>query len=253
MKIKNRTIIAIAILIIVGIVYYYQEIRVVEQVIPKVGVVVATKDIPYNTVLDESMVAIEERFTEDQLKEKGYITSTVDKVLGKRTRVPLYKNETIKLQRLMDNEKYMDYYKDIKRTIFEFTIRKEDKALNLKAGSYIDIWLEPNDKGLETLKTSRKIFEKKQVLSIKDDNFLKLGSTPDSYIPSYIAIQLTDEEIKELLDVVDTEYYEYKVTLYGENLEESIKVEILEEQKRKAQEQSTENNENDSMESDNNE
>lgn len=230
-KINNRVLTALFIVIIVGVVYYYQEIRVVEQEIKKIPVIVTTADIPENTIIEESMVTTEERYVEDQQKEKGYITSHLDKVVGKRTKVPLYKGETVKLKRLMDDEKYMKYYDDTNKKITYFSLRKEDKAINFKEGGFIDIWLEPNELGHELLKTSEKIFEKVKIIDIKDDKYMTLNSVPEAYIPSYIGVAISDKDIKNVLDVFNEQYYEFKITAYGENLNYEIKTELIEKAK----------------------
>jgi Flp pilus assembly protein CpaB len=144
-KISNKLIIAIALILITGIIFYFQNIKEYEAEVPMASVIVAVKDIPEDTLITKDMVQIEKRYSEDILKQQDYLTSTVEKVVGKRTVTPIYKNEEINQNRLIENQPYMEEKDNEKRTMFTIAITTTmDKALNIKEGSFIDIWLQPN-------------------------------------------------------------------------------------------------------------
>jgi len=148
-KISNKLIIAIALIIITVVIFYFQNIKEYEVAVPMTSVVVAIEDIPENTIIKESMVQLEERYSEDLLKQKDSLTSTLEKIVGKRTITPIYKNEEINQKRVVENEKYMDEKDSEKRRMFTISIETTmDKALNIKEGSFIDIWLEPNQNAI---------------------------------------------------------------------------------------------------------
>jgi len=265
-KISTLTIVAIAIIIIVGVIYYYEEIREVKVEIPRTNVVVATKYIPANTVIEEGMITIEQRYTQDLLKQKDNLTSSIEKVLGKRTRVPLYKNEEIVLDRLIENKPYMN--DDYEKKQIEIALYSTDKALNIKEGSFIDIWLEPTSEGLkrqdeldattnvpeeEKIKP-RKILEKVQIATVDNANLEELikddlkqnKKTSSNYdkeseknAPTYISIELNDEDIEKIMGV-DDRYYQFRITLYSENKEYKVLGEIIE-TKKEVGEQNEEN------------
>lgn len=254
-KISTLTVVAIAIIIIVGIIYYYEEIREIKVEIPKTNVVVATKYIPANTVIEEDMITIEKRYTQDLLKQKDNLTSSIDKVLGKRTRVSLYKNEEIVLDRLIENKPYMNADYDKKQ--IEIALYSTDKALNIKEGCFVDIWLEPTSEGFkrqdeleattnvpeEKKIKPRKLLEKVQIATVDNSNLVelieaenskkdkKLSSNDDKEseknAPTYISIELNDEDIKKIMSV-DDRYYQFRVTLYSENKEYKVLGEIIE-------------------------
>ena len=145
-------IIAVALIIIVGIIYYFQNIKEHEVEIPLSEVIVAKEYIPENTVITKDMIFKEARYTHDLLKQKGYLTSKEENILGKRTRVPLYKDEPVNMERLIENKPYMDESDDLKKTMFTISINNLDKALDIKRGSYIDLWVEPNENGIMEMK-----------------------------------------------------------------------------------------------------
>ena len=147
-KISNKIIIAVSLLVIALIIFYFQNVKEYEVEIPLSGVIVAKENIPDNTVITQDMIVKEARYTTDLLKQKGDLTSMEEKVLGKRTRVPIYKNEPVHLKRLLENKPYMEEKDSIKKKMFTIAIAEKDKALNIQKGNYIDIWMEFNQNGL---------------------------------------------------------------------------------------------------------
>lgn len=227
-KISNYTLIGIFILIIVALTFYFVEVREANAEIATVGVVIATQDIDSNQVITADMVKVDNRYTEDQLKEQGNITSELSKVIGKRSKAPIYKGETIKLQRVIENRSYMNPDQEKKGNIFSMVVGKTDKALDIKKGDYIDIWLEPNDKALEKYKDSRKLFEKIRIEELKSENhaIYTQGNNDDEAL-GYILINLDSQETKQLLDVLGSSEFSVRITHYGEHRNYEIETEVF--------------------------
>nr|WP_280922411.1 SAF domain-containing protein [Sedimentibacter acidaminivorans] len=217
--------------------YYYEEIKVPEANIETIEVIVATSNIKENTVIKKNMLSIEKRYAEDVLKT-GNIARTYDEVVGKRTIVPLYKNEMINNNRIIENKKYMNN-KD--QTQIAISLNEVDKALELHQGDYIDIWLEPVSQSQDNQEViePHKLIEKIQIVSIHDSNYNNIEKekktvSEDSIITSdtvhvsaYITIEFSDEALKEIYSV-DKNLYTLRVTRYGEEKFYSIVGRIIE-------------------------
>lgn len=218
-KINNYTLTGIFLLIIIALTFYFLEVRETNQEVATVGVVIATQDIEANKLITKDMVTLENRFTEDQLKEQGNITSELNKVVGKRTSAPIYKNETIKLQRIMENKEYMNQELDKEKNLISIIINNTDKALEIKKGDYIDIWMEPNNKAIELQKQAKLLFEKIKIQELKDENYFTFtpGQTIEEGKLGYIIIGLDDIQTKELLNAQGDGYYSFKISHYGEH------------------------------------
>jgi len=233
-KVSSLTIIAIAIILIIGVIYYYEEMKEVKVDIATTPVVVVKDDIPENTVITEDMVSIDKRHTNDLLKEQDLITSQLDKVVGKRTRVPLYANETVKLNRILDNEPYMSSDNLNKKQV-AFKIVDTDKALDIKKGDYIDIWLEPSKDGIEVSEVSKKLFEKLQIVQLDNDSHNNLGKSmekngeTESVTPTYITIELVDTDIEMLLNI-DEVLFALRISYYGDDKFYKVVGEVIERQ-----------------------
>ncbi|MBP1926737.1 Flp pilus assembly protein CpaB [Sedimentibacter acidaminivorans] len=224
-------------IILAAVFYYYEEIKVPEANIETIEVIVATSNIKENTVIKKNMLSIEKRYAEDVLKT-GNIARTYDEVVGKRTIVPLYKNEMINNNRIIENKKYMNN-KD--QTQIAISLNEVDKALELHQGDYIDIWLEPVSQSQDNQEViePHKLIEKIQIVSIHDSNYNNIEKekktvSEDSIITSdtvhvsaYITIEFSDEALKEIYSV-DKNLYTLRVTRYGEEKFYSIVGRIIE-------------------------
>lgn len=223
-KISNKVIIAIALLVIAGIVFYYQNIKSYEVEVQKSTVVVANEDIPFNTLITKEMIVIDERYTPDLLKQSDNITGGEENIIGKRTNSPIYKGEPISTKKLIENKKYMEDDDTKKRTMFTIMIAETDKSLNIEKNSYIDVWYEPNQNyvnksfelGQKEPKPILKL-EKYRVYDIKSDAHLPIASSSEDSVISYLTLYLTDEEILACLEVEEWNYSQ-RITLHGEHL-----------------------------------
>jgi len=220
-KISNYKILAICVLIIIGVVYYYEDYKEIKIEIPTKDVIVFTVDIPENTVIEKEMLTIEKRYKEDVLKESNIVTS-FDEVVGKRTKVPVFKGETINNDRLLVNQDFMND-KENKKEI-SFQINDIDKALNINKGDFIDIWREPID--MKSGAIPEKVFSKlqivevvninKQIIDENKENTNIINTDVEEQIASYIILTLTDMQIDALYNI-DKTLNNIKIAKYKEN------------------------------------
>lgn len=228
MKLNKRVNIfkatAAFLVILAAVFYYYEEIKTTEANIETIEVIVAATDIQENTVIKKEMLAIENRYAEDVLKT-GNIAKTYDEVVGKRTVVPIYKGEPVNTVRIIENKNYMN---SKNQTQIPIALNEVDKALILKEGDYVDIWLEPVSQGqdMQTTIEPYKLIEKIQIIRVHDSNYNNIDKQKSAsgaenitsntvYVPSYLTIELPDTVLKELYSI-DKNKYNVRVTRYGE-------------------------------------
>ncbi len=228
MKLNKRVNIfkatAAFLVILAAVFYYYEEIKTTEANIETIEVIVAATDIQENTVIKKEMLAIENRYAEDVLKT-GNIAKTYDEVVGKRTVVPIYKGEPVNTVRIIENKNYMN---SKNQTQIPIALNEVDKALILKEGDYVDIWLEPVSQGqdMQTTIEPYKLIEKIQIIKVHDSNYNNIDQQKTAtgaenitsstvYVPAYFTIELPDAELKELYSI-DKNKYNVRVTRYGE-------------------------------------
>jgi len=236
-KVSNYKILAVCVLLIVGIMYYYEEIKEPDIKLPSQQVAVLVADVPANTVIEESMVVVERRFEDKFLKESN-IAKSAEEVVGKRTRVPLFKGELINNDRLLVNQEYMD--ESIDKRQISFQINDIDQALNLNKGDFVDVWVIRNN--IESLETTRKLFEKLQVVEVVNTNKVIIGNDEkdkEETIATYVVLQLDDKGIEELFSI-DKNLNEVKISRYKENEQVALVAEKIEVQ---AEEKEGETNE----------
>jgi Flp pilus assembly protein CpaB len=210
--------------ILAAVFYYYEEVKIPEANLETIEVIVPMSDIPENMVIEKEMVTTEQRYAGDILKNSS-IAKSYDEVVGKRTIVPLYKGEVINKNRVIENRSYMNA-KD--QTQIALAINEIDKALMLKEGDYIDIWLEPVSQGQDTelVIEPHKVIKKIQIIKVHDSNYNNISkqkaaveaeniTTDTVYVPAYLTIELPDAQLKELY-AVDKNQYNIRVTRYGE-------------------------------------
>lgn len=209
-KLNNRVIIGVAIILIVAIVYYFQEVKVYEVGVQLAEVIMPIKDIPENTVITEEMLGIGTMYAGDIAKVKDDIVGDLGEVLGMRTRVPLYTGETIRKARLLNNELHMELADNREETLFAFELEDNaDKTLSLDRASFVDIWASPTTRGIGEGLESYTVLREKAVADISK------GSKEDGTV-AFIHIRLTDQEIKEVLDI-DKGDFHLRYTLYTDD------------------------------------
>lgn len=214
-NISKLMIVAVCILLLTGVVFYYEELKDDSYEIETVKVVVLSRNIKENTILTQNYVHIEERYKEDVLKQNNIICN-LDDAIGKRTKVPLYRNEILNSNRVIKNESWMDS-KD--KTQISIEICDVDKAHLIKKGDYIDIWMEPKQNTISTkedtsLKKSKKILEKLEIVEVCSSEFNK-NSDNKEFVTSYIIIQLNNSDIEKFLNI-NINKYSIRICKYGE-------------------------------------
>ena len=248
-RLSNKIVIAVALLSIAVVIFYYQNIKVHETEVQVSTVVVANEDIPANTMITEDMVSVDARYTTDLLKQNDHITGEESKIVGMRTKAPIYKGEEVSTKRLIENKEYMELAEDEKRTMLIMSIPGVDKALNIKRGSFIDLWMIPNqtwvaESGemgmLEDAPTL--LFEKLKVYDLKSETFTPADNSSEESVMTYLTFYLTDAEIETYFGVKNWRY-DRRVTLHGENVEYDIINESLEEPENVEVDAEVENNE----------
>ncbi|MGD9568160.1 MAG: SAF domain-containing protein [Sedimentibacter sp.] len=229
-KISNFKVFAICIIAIVLVMYYYEEIKEPDIKLPSQQVAVLVADVPANTVIDASMVVVERRFEDKFLKESN-IAKSAEEVVGKRTKVPLFKGELINNDRLLVNQGYMD--ESIDKRQISFQINDIDQALNLKKGDFVDVWVIRNN--IESLEITRKLFEKLQVVEVVNTNKVIIGNDEkdkEETIATYVVLQLDDKGIEELFSI-DKNFNDVKISRYKENEQFALVAEKVEVQAEK--------------------
>ncbi len=225
MKIKLRfsklSMLAIFLIIIAGIIFYYEEINVKEQANPikTMDVIVTTVYIPENTVIEKEMLDVEKRYDDGAVKPRE-IAVKYDEIVGKRTAVPLYKGEQINRNRLIENKSYMN--SDI-QTQTVIKLADADKALKLQEGDYIDIWVQPSaqEKEAEAVLEPYKFKDKIKVIKVYDKEYInnsKPGeetNTSVSFVPEYITVQLNGTELKQFYNINGMNSV-IRISLYGQ-------------------------------------
>jgi hypothetical protein len=219
---KNWKIILFSVLIILTFVaFYFKEIKAPSEDIITVPVAFANTEIPANTVISQSMVSLKEVPEDRLVNEKDYIKD-LNSVVGKRSKFLIYKDEVIRDTRLIEN-KISANNNTTDRKEYSFKIETTEKALNLKEGVFVDIYLVPNSKGLEELKNGELLFEKRQVLYLKDEQFREYSpelindQNKDSVSPAYIILDFNNTELVKLLSI-NKNLYDFKIVSYGEHL-----------------------------------
>lgn len=234
-KPSNKLIIALALITIAGVVFYYENIKKYDFEIPTETIIVANENIPENTIVTENMIQKDTRYQGDILKQQDYIVLNEKEIIGKRTRVPIYKNEAIYTNRLIENELYMEDNNDEKKTQFILSIYNLDKALDIKKGSYIDIWQIPNTEGLLNGMKAEIMMSKLKVYNIKTESYSVPSKSniesPEEKVVTYLTLLLTDKEIEHYLEMTN-EFVDTRITLYGENLEYQLINDKIHENKR---------------------
>lgn len=225
-KISNFKILILCIIIVISIIYYYEDYREVKIEIPTKDVIILTANIPENIIIEKSMLTIEKRYKEDVIKESN-IATTYEEVVGKRTKVPIYKGETINNDRLLVNQEYMNDKENTKEISFQ--LEQIDQALNLKKGDYIDIWIEPIK--LDNEKFPEKLFKNLYIKDVVNSNkkiinensngnsqngLIGENSTTDDNTAIYVILTLTDKQIEKLYKV-DKTIFNVKIARYKDS------------------------------------
>lgn len=215
MKKNWKIYVLILLMVLTGVFFYMKEIKTPIEEEVTTPIVFASVEIPANTVIKPSMLVLKEVNIKSLENEKGYYED-LESVIGKRTKFLIYKDEIMRDTRILENINYMNET-STDRKEYSFKIENTEKALSIKEGSFVDIYLIPNGKGLELLKEGKLLFEKRQILYLKDEKFNFYSSEVKDSIPAYLIMDFDDGELVKLLSV-DKNLYDFKIVGYGEHL-----------------------------------
>ena len=219
---KNKVSIAVAVICSVTLLAntYITRMKLYEE--SKTHVVVASMDISENTEITKEMIKIVEMDIESVNENLTF--KDPSKVLGSSTLVPIFKGEPLNPNRLYPTN-------DAENEDFVLQINPVDKALDIKEGSFIDIWKIPTAKGLEASLTPELVIVGHRVDQVKNESIAKVEpkkeetksseaaaeapAEPISPIPTYLILNMTGTDI-QLLTSIDSGKYSIRVALHRE-------------------------------------
>ena len=219
---KNKVSIAVAVICSVTLLAntYITRMKLYEE--SKTHVVVASMDISENTEITKEMIKIVEMDIESVNENLTF--KDPSKVLGSSTLVPIFKGEPLNPNRLYPTN-------DAENEDFVLQINPVDKALDIKEGSFIDIWKIPTAKGLEDNLKPELVIIGHRVDQVKNESIVKVEpkkeetvksgavaeapAEPVSPIPTYLILNMTGTDI-QLLTSIDSGKYSIRVALHRE-------------------------------------
>lgn len=198
----------------------------------RTNVVATAMDIPENTIITEDMLIFQKRYIQDINTDTSF--NDTAELVGKKTTVPIYKNEIINKFRIVENnEKLLN--KD-----FAISLDTSDKSLNLSKGTFIDIWKVPVKEGFKKSLAPEMLFKGQYIVDLKNEAYiskeqydsLAVEDKKEIFVPQYILVNLSESEIKEITSI-DPSLYNIRIVLhntstYFENLK-AIQSKIAEE------------------------
>lgn len=219
---KNKVSIAVAVICSVTLLAntYITRMKLYEE--SKTHVVVASMDISENTEITKEMIKIVEMDIESVNENLTF--KDPSKVLGSSTLVPIFKGEPLNPNRLYPTN-------DAENEDFVLQINPVDKALDIKEGSFIDIWKIPTAKSLLEGLTPELVIVGHRVDQVKNEAIVKVETKkeepakpgaaaekpaePVSPIPTYLILNMTGTDI-QLMTSINTEKYVIRVALHRE-------------------------------------
>lgn len=221
----------------------------------RTNVVAMSMDIPENTIITEDMLVFQKRYIQDINGDTSFTDQA--ELIGKKTTVPIYKNEIINKFRVVENnEKLLN--KD-----FAISLDINDKSLNLSKGSFIDIWKVPVKEGFKKSLAPEMLFKGQYIVDLKNEAYiskqqydsLAVEDKKEIFVPQYILVNLSESEIKEITSI-DPSLYNIRIVLhntntYFENLK-AIQSKIAEESNIQNESKSIEDSQSESKENEQN-
>lgn len=181
-----------------------------------VDVVVAKTDIRDGLVLTEDMITIA-KIPQGQVLTNVYDTQSA--VIGKTVIVPIYTNEQILSERLTET------ISTPTKNNWIIQLNSLDKALDLRKGSFVDLWLTPTSKGFEQGKTPQILLSGIKIQDVKNEAFNNADTVSNqakdnnnqSFIPEYIVLNLDEAELKAVNNI-NQNIYNFRLAKYNEAL-----------------------------------
>lgn len=182
----------------------------------RTNVVATAMDIPENTIITEDMLIFQKRYIQDINTDTSF--NDTAELVGKKTTVPIYKNEIINKFRIVENnEKLLN--KD-----FAISLDTSDKSLNLSKGTFIDIWKVPIKEGFKKSLAPEMLFKGQYIVDLKNEAYiskeqydsLAVEDKKEIFVPQYILVNLSESEIKEITSI-DPSLYNIRIVLHNTN------------------------------------
>lgn len=182
----------------------------------RTNVVATAMDIPENTIITEDMLIFQKRYIQDINTDTSF--NDTAELVGKKTTVPIYKNEIINKFRIVENnEKLLN--KD-----FAISLDTSDKSLNLSKGTFIDIWKVPVKEGFKKSLAPEMMFKGQYIVDLKNEAYiskeqydsLAVEDKKEIFVPQYILVNLSESEIKEITSI-DPSLYNIRIVLHNTN------------------------------------
>lgn len=182
----------------------------------RTNVVATAMDIPENTIITEDMLIFQKRYIQDINTDTSF--NDTAELVGKKTTVPIYKNEIINKFRIVENnEKLLN--KD-----FAISLDTSDKSLNLSKGTFIDIWKVPVKEGFKKPLAPEMLFKGQYIVDLKNEAYisknqydsLAVEDKKEIFVPQYILVNLSESEIKEITSI-DPSLYNIRIVLHNTN------------------------------------
>lgn len=217
-KLDKKYITLIIIVIIMSITLltstYISKMNLEKQ--SKTGVIASTVDIPENTVITKEMISFQKRYIDDIDVSSSF--TEADPVIGKKTTVPIYKNEIINKFRLVENNK------NILNKDFAISLDPNDKSLNLARGTFIDIWKVPVKEGFKKSLLPEMIFKGQYIVDVKNESYiskqqydsLTVEDKREIFVPQYILLNLDEDQVKKITSI-DSSLYSIRIVLHNTN------------------------------------
>lgn len=233
-KFKTKYVVAIGIVGVMSVTLiansFVEKIELDKQ--SKKNIIIAKSDISENTIITEEYLTYKEKYVSDADIESTF--TNPEELIGKVSIVPIYAGEAINTKRIVE-QKYQRENRD-----FVYKLSEEDKALDLKEGSFVDIWAIPTGSGYERGLKPTKILPVQYVNEIKNEAFVseeefkKPSKEEESkseeiiFIPSYIIFNFRDSHIDFLKNINPT-FYTLRLALhqdseYAKNAKESATI-----------------------------
>ncbi len=221
-KFKTKHAVAIGIVGIMSVTLiansFVEKIELDKQ--SKKNVIVAKSDIRENTIITEDYLTYKEKPVSDVDIDSTF--TNPEELIGKVSVVPIYAGEAINSKRIVEQK----YQRDNRDFVYKLT--EDDKALDLKTGSFVDIWAIPTGAGYERGLKPTKILPAQYVNEIKSESFVseeefnkpaeegEKKSEETVFIPSYIIFNFRDSHIDFLKNINPT-FYNLRLALHQDS------------------------------------
>lgn len=192
--------------------------------LPQVQVIVAAQNIPADTVITESMLKNDLRYTDDVMKlsPTENIATAAKDIVGKRTCAPIYVGELINKHRIVENTAAMQANEAQLREV-SIPYLSDDLGLKMRGGDFVDVWKVPTNEGILNGQVPEKILDNVEVIAIATADGFDISDvdpaqlTSDTYqAPGYYTLYLTEAQMNSLYNI-NSKSFNVKVAVHTPN------------------------------------